>query len=438
MRMLFVLIVSIVLLTGPAGAEDRRLSIALLTDFVPGKEFIAAEMVIEKTFSDGRPTGERYVGHRPATTGGVYAMERLDSGYWSARLWDASVDPDHENYLATVNLLNEKGERIAAGSLDVVVESGFTVTVPVLRNARAALALSLVGDRDGNRMLSYGDTARVTASGALALAGHAGRYKTKAVDNAFRYVDNFESGHILCAGSVKAPGGTVISGNRSGDETVSVRYSAAGQKDFQLQYDIIIAPGIAVQGAVMSKHGTAIGVSEMASKTDDIKTPALLDPTTAKTSIAKPADGECFYGFATLDDAATRGGATQVPDRRLGGPIEPVEPLDRKPPPAADRKICRNSIQDRIVWGPSGEKHWAEANLNRLCAGAENSLEPGRCFENIISNNVSRGDGSIWPWSEAVALCAGTLNHQTTVSCFQAQIRAGRSAATAIDMCKTR
>ncbi len=353
-------------------------------------------------------------------------------------MWDASVDPDHENYLATVNLLNEKGERIASGSLEAVVESGLTVTVPVLRNARAALAISLVGDRDGNRVLSYGDTARVTASGALALTGHAGRRQTRAANDVFRYVDNFESGHILCPGSVKAPGGTVVSGNRSGDETVSVRYAAAEQKDFQLQYDVIIAPRIAVQGAIMSKHGTANGVSEMASKTDDLATQALLDSTKPDVPLAKPGKGECFYGFVEMDDAAARGRTRQTPDRGLGGPIEPVGPLTRDQPLAADRNICRNSIQDRIVWGASGENHWAEANLNRLCAGAERSLEPGRCFETVMTNNVSRGDGSLWPWSEAVALCAGTLNHQTTINCFQGQIRAGRNAGEAIDACKTR
>ncbi len=50
MRKLVVVIFSIMLLTAPARGDDyRRLSVALLTDFVPGNEFIAAEIVIEKT-----------------------------------------------------------------------------------------------------------------------------------------------------------------------------------------------------------------------------------------------------------------------------------------------------------------------------------------------------------------------------------------------------
>ncbi len=97
---------------------------------------------------------------------------------------------------------------------------------------------------------------------------------------------------------------------------------------------------------------------------------------------------------------------------------------------------CFNAVQDRIAWNEAGNTSWSPANINNLCKGAENSVEPGRCFETVMQRRVSHGEGYQWSWSEATELCRGTRNSAETISCFKKKIGQGVSFARARAACQ--
>lgn len=101
-------------------------------------------------------------------------------------------------------------------------------------------------------------------------------------------------------------------------------------------------------------------------------------------------------------------------------------------------KRCHNSVQGRLAWNYGSNKNWSQANITKLCKGAENSTEPARCFQKIMHGNVSHGTNTRWRWQDALELCAGALNHKRRVQCFQEQIRRGVGQRSAIFRCKNK
>lgn len=101
---------------------------------------------------------------------------------------------------------------------------------------------------------------------------------------------------------------------------------------------------------------------------------------------------------------------------------------------AAESSACRDAIQGEIAWDRDGRNtRWAESNIDKLCAGAESSTEPGRCFEHAMTG-LDWGRGG-WDWEDAIALCRGTRNAKTTVICFEDQRNAGRDWEDAVERC---
>lgn len=103
--------------------------------------------------------------------------------------------------------------------------------------------------------------------------------------------------------------------------------------------------------------------------------------------------------------------------------------------PAVSATTCANSVQGRIAWNYNGETRWNPSNVQRLCAGAEDSLEPGRCFQRVMHGGVSWGSSTQWAWTNVVDLCEGTRDAAGTISCFERQMRATANWRTAIANC---
>lgn len=103
--------------------------------------------------------------------------------------------------------------------------------------------------------------------------------------------------------------------------------------------------------------------------------------------------------------------------------------------PVSTSTTCADSIQGRIAWNYNGATRWSPANVQRLCAGAEDSPEPGRCFQRVMHGGVNWGAGTQWEWANAVDLCEGTRDAARTVACFERQMRATRDWRTAIARC---
>lgn len=97
---------------------------------------------------------------------------------------------------------------------------------------------------------------------------------------------------------------------------------------------------------------------------------------------------------------------------------------------------CADAVQGKIAWDYNGNKTWGAANLNRLCAGAEDSTEPARCFEKVMHGGVNWGGSTQWQWANALNLCAGTRDANATVACFETAIGSGKGWSSAIDQCK--
>ena len=99
-------------------------------------------------------------------------------------------------------------------------------------------------------------------------------------------------------------------------------------------------------------------------------------------------------------------------------------------------KICQASIQDQVEWDYRGSARWARSNLERICRGANDSLQPGVCFNRVMHGGISHGKGARWNWRPALQLCAGTRDANATIACFNRAIEAETPWQQAIEQCR--
>ena len=97
---------------------------------------------------------------------------------------------------------------------------------------------------------------------------------------------------------------------------------------------------------------------------------------------------------------------------------------------------CQEAVQGEIAWNEAGTTRWAARNVDRLCEGAEDSVEPARCFDEVMHGGVDWGGGTTWEWENALALCQGTQDSEATVRCFEEKIEGGTGWRSAIDACQ--
>lgn len=96
---------------------------------------------------------------------------------------------------------------------------------------------------------------------------------------------------------------------------------------------------------------------------------------------------------------------------------------------------CHDVIQGNIPWDYKGSKVWGKANIDRLCKGATDSSQPGVCFDLVMHGGINYGGGTKWQWQNAIDLCEGTHNTNTTIQCFKNSISQGKTWKTAIAFC---
>lgn len=71
---------------------------------------------------------------------------------------------------------------------------------------------------------------------------------------------------------------------------------------------------------------------------------------------------------------------------------------------AADKKhTCEELVQDNILWRVSdpdspASKHWAQTNLDKLCACTTDPYATVNCFQAQVNNNHKT-------WQQAIDLC---------------------------------
>lgn len=106
------------------------------------------------------------------------------------------------------------------------------------------------------------------------------------------------------------------------------------------------------------------------------------------------------------------------------------------PKVALDFTACKDAVQGKIAWDYQGHKRWAAENVTRLCQGAGTSVEPARCFAQVMHGGVNWGGGTRWQWQNAIDLCEGSGNGKATISCFKEKIASGVSWPQAINACE--
>lgn len=103
---------------------------------------------------------------------------------------------------------------------------------------------------------------------------------------------------------------------------------------------------------------------------------------------------------------------------------------------AAPASPCALAIQGKVPFGRKGPGAWEPANVARLCRNAETSVEPARCFDQLMRGQVDWGGSKVWMPSNAIALCAGTRDASQTVNCFIKTVAADTAWRSAIDRCR--
>ena len=77
---------------------------------------------------------------------------------------------------------------------------------------------------------------------------------------------------------------------------------------------------------------------------------------------------------------------------------------ERKSCDLGKKKICEDLVQDNILWriedpDSPASKHWAQKNLDKLCACTNEPYETVNCFQVHVNNNHKT-------WQEAISLCS--------------------------------
>ncbi len=123
----------------------------------------------------------------------------------------------------------------------------------------------------------------------------------------------------------------------------------------------------------------------------------------------------------------------QIEELRAGL-LEPMSPDSGEP--VADNSPCVLAVQGKVPSAHKGPNTWVPANLGRLCRGAEASVEPARCFEELMRGKTNWGAGTTWMTPNALALCGGTRSARRTIDCFTKQIASSQTWQIAIKQCK--
>lgn len=99
---------------------------------------------------------------------------------------------------------------------------------------------------------------------------------------------------------------------------------------------------------------------------------------------------------------------------------------------------CSQALEGQVAWDYEGSSSWAIPNLERLCRDAQTSVQPARCFEQVMHGGVNWGGGTQWQWQNAIDLCEGSRNASATIDCFERGIARGQGWQDAIAACDER
>jgi hypothetical protein len=188
---------------------------------------------------------------------------------------------------------------------------------------------------------------------------------------------------------------------------------------------------LAQDRAVAEVAAAKMQIAEAAAKLDQLAS----KEAEARAQLAKEQEGN-LRNKEELQEAksALLAANGKIEELRLGQPESVVPDGDAI---AADSP-CVLAVQGKIASSHKGPSTWTAANLGRLCRGAEASLEPAKCFDEIMRGKVEWGRGTTWLTLNALALCGGTQSARRTLDCFKRAVSSSKTWQVAIRQCRTR
>ncbi|MGH9673202.1 MAG: VOC family protein, partial [Bryobacteraceae bacterium] len=154
----------------------------------------------------------------------------------------------------------------------------------------------------------------------------------------------------------------------------------------------------------------------------------------ARVQLAKEQSGDATLKEQLQEAKTALIDANRTIEELRAGQLEPMLPDSGDP--VAENSSCVLAVQGKIPASHKGPNTWPAVNLGRLCRGAEASVEPAKCFEQIMRGTVNWGAGTIWATTNALALCGGTRNARRTLDCFSREVSSSQTWQVAIRQCK--
>lgn len=144
----------------------------------------------------------------------------------------------------------------------------------------------------------------------------------------------------------------------------------------------------------------------------------------AASQIARFAD---LVPFVSPFNSAALTGTTPAPAPLI--PAASPWPSDIK----LDLEVCARAV----AAGPgfNGDS-WSTDNIKVLCQKAPTSEAPAKCYKQLMTDGLNYGAGSVWLSENALTLCAGSTDHEATLACFSEQISANTAWPGAITACR--
>ena len=217
---------------------------------------------------------------------------------------------------------------------------------------------------------------------------------------------------------------------RAGREAAELSLRAAADA---LALELVRAKSASESQAALQSKTAQLGVALLAEKELRVKaeseakvlrergveSPQAASPQPAETAPAPPQKEEIASQDSNLADALA---PLPAPDGTKAAPASP----------------CALAIQGKVSFGRKGSSAWEPSSVARLCRNAETSVEPVKCFDQLMRGQVDWGGSKVWMPSNAIALCAGTRDASQTVSCFVKTVAADNAWRSAIDRCKSK
>ncbi|MFW5443977.1 MAG: PASTA domain-containing protein [Methylococcaceae bacterium] len=215
------------------------------------------------------------------------------------------------------------------------------------------------------------------------------------------------------------PAGTVLGQSPEADASVSSSETVVTLTVADAGQEVPDLNGKSLSDAVQKLQEIGLGVGVVTSKANKNKLQDTI-------FLQVPASKKFVEKGSTVALTIADPGKTKTTAPVLTFPAIPIKPVVVK---------CSQAVQGKVAWDYKNNKRWAASNIKRLCKGAENSVEPAKCFNRVMHGGINWGGGTKWQWANVINLCEGSKNATSTIRCFQGLIKRRVPWKTAIQKC---